>query len=418
VMSGSCGLCCASFCNLLSRTGGPLIVGLVMFNCLSIIAGLLISLAYPVLLSSVLIAYTLGLRHAVDADHLAAIDNVTRRMVSEGKTPVSVGLWFSLGHSTIVFALTIFVAITASLVSDYYANAAEVGALVGTLISASFLYLIGAINLYCLVVLLYNWRDYQRKQRWAIMDGALVETPDGAPGEDSPSSSPTASRDSKQDKPSMGFCVRCCPRLLNIVDRPYKMYFVGFLFGLGFDTASEIALLSMAALAPGEGVPPFFVMVLPVVFASGMALIDTMDGIMMIWAYGWAFVEGDKKFFYNFVVTFTSLVIALLIGTLELLGVVGTIFDLDSPFWEALEWINYETVGIFIIVLFIVFFVIAVISYKIRYGCSQTTVEFAHIADLPSASHDHSVKSSQGSHDISSADLSSPSEKDLEGSIQ
>jgi len=364
----------------------------VMVNCLSIIVGLLVSLAYPVLLSSVLIAYTLGLRHAVDADHLAAIDNVTRRMVSEGKTPVSVGLWFSLGHSTIVFALTIFVAVTASLVSDYYANAAELGELVGTLISASFLYLIGAINLYCLVVLMYNWREFQRKQRqqWLTVDRLDAEeaaTEDGTEGEDSLTTGASTVEESSEgkDKPSMGFCVRCCPRLLNIVDRPYKMYFVGFLFGLGFDTASEIALLSMAALAPGEGVPSFFVMILPVVFASGMAMIDTMDGIMMIWAYGWAFVEGDKKFFYNFVVTFTSLVIALLIGTLELLGVLGTIFDLDSPFWEALEWINYETVGIFIIVLFIVFFVVAVISYKIRYGCSQTSVEFNHIADLPSS---------------------------------
>jgi len=405
-------LCCASFCTLLSRTGGPLIVGLLIVNCVSIIVGLLVSLAYPVLLSSILIAYTLGLRHAVDADHLAAIDNVTRRMVSEGKTPVSVGLWFSLGHSTIVFALTVFVAITASLVSDYYANAAELGELVGTLISASFLYLIGAINLYCLVVLVYNWRDFQRKQRWAtLVDPAEDTSPSSSPadpvrngGEESLDQEIAATR--KQENPAMGFCVRCCPKLLNIVDRPYKMYFVGFLFGLGFDTASEIALLSMAALAPGEGVPSYLVMILPVVFASAMAMIDTMDGIMMIWAYGWAFVEGDKKYFYNFVVTFTSLVIALLIGTLELLGVLGTIFDLDSPFWEALEWINYETVGIFIIALFIIFFVVAVISYKIRYGCSQTSVEFRHIGG-------DSLPFHAPEDDALSAD-----QNDLEGTIQ
>ena len=119
-------------------------------------------------------------------------------------------------------------------------------------------------------------------------------------------------------------------------------------------------------------------------FSSFWTLLSRTGGPLLVWAYGWAFVEGDKKFFYNFVVTFTSLVIALLIGTLELLGIVGSIFDLDSPFWDAVEWINYETVGIFIIILFIIFFILAVISYKIRYGCARTTTEFTHIAPLPS----------------------------------
>lgn len=389
-MSCNLGQCCFSFCGLVTKTGGKLIFGLVVVNIIAIITGLAISIAYPVLLSSVVIAYTLGLRHAVDADHLAAIDNVTRRMVSEGKKPTTVGLYFSLGHSTIVFGLTAFVAVTASVVSDYWDNAATYGELIGTFISASFLYLIGGINLYCLIVLTLEWRKYKKesdenpREYLTIPQNLTLDRPP-----DDKEFDELQKKD--ENKAMMGCCTKCCPKFLNIIDKPYKMYFVGFLFGLGFDTASEIALLSMAALAPGEGVPPLLVMILPVVFASGMALIDTLDGIMMIWAYGWAFVEPDKKYFYNFVVTITSTSIALLVGTLEVLGVIGTWLDLDSPFWQAIELINFETVGILIIILFIVFFIIAIISYKIRFGCDKTTETIEHITQLDISSSDEEI---------------------------
>lgn len=365
----------SSLFGLLYKTGGPLILLLVLFNLVSILVGLLISVAYPVLLSSVLIAYTLGLRHAVDADHLAAIDNVTRRLVSEGKKPTAVGLFFSLGHSTIVFGMTAFVAMTASLVSDYYTNAAEVGELIGTLVSALFLYLIGCINLYCLYVLYKEWKKNKEIEKIESIKLEISDLTSSVQFDEAVDD--ILEKQEEKEKATMGFCVRCCPKLLNIVDASYKMYFVGFLFGLGFDTASEIALLSIAALAPGEGVPPIFVMILPIIFAAGMALIDTIDGIMMIWAYGWAFVEGDKKMFYNFFVTLTSLLIAFVIGTLELLGIIGEKFELDSPFWNAVAWVNFETVGILIIVLFFICFIVAVISYRIRYGSftSSTSVE-------------------------------------------
>ena len=150
---------------VVKKTGGPLILALIVVNIVMLVSGLLISIPYPALLSSVIIAYTLGLRHAVDADHLAAIDNVTRKLVSEGQKPVTVGLFFSLGHSTIVFALSCFVAISASLVSEYFPEAQEVGDILGTTISASFLLLIGFINLYCLIKLTIEWRAFNREKK-------------------------------------------------------------------------------------------------------------------------------------------------------------------------------------------------------------------------------------------------------------
>lgn len=199
----------------------------------------------------------------------------------------------------------------------------------------------------------------------------------------------------RENKTKIGFCNSLCPTLINIVDKPYKMYFVGFLFGLGFDTASEVALLSMAAVAPDEGVPPWLVLILPLVFASGMALIDTTDGIMMIWAYGWAFVEPEKKFFYNFFVTTTSLLIALLIGGLEVLSIFATIFELDGPFWNFVAKINYETVGYLIIALFITCLLVGVISYRIRFGSKKTSNNVSRLGEIGNDTEDVQLHSAE-----------------------
>jgi high-affinity nickel-transport protein len=242
-----------------------------------IAAFLLFAPGHAVLLGTALLAYTFGLRHAVDADHISAIDNVTRKLMQDGKREVAVGFFFSLGHSTIVVALTVLIALGAGAVKAHLPNLEGVGGIAGTAISAAFLFLIAAINGFVLVDVLRRGRT--------------------APG---------------------GLLGRIFKPLLRLVSSSRDMYLVGVLFGLGFDTATEVGLLGIAAIEAGRGLPIWSILIFPALFTAGMSLVDTTDGVLMLGAYGWAFVNPARKLYYNVTVTSVSILVALLVGGFEL----------------------------------------------------------------------------------------------------
>ncbi len=276
-------------------------------------------------------AYTLGMRHAFDADHIAAIDNTTRKLMSEGKRPLSVGFWFSLGHSTIVFllafALSIGVRALAGPVRDSGSTLHGVTSWIGTGVSGGFLYLIAALNLVILVGVVRVFRAMRRGE----YDEAALEA--------------------KLD--ARGLMNRIFGRFTKTITRPWQMYPLGLLFGLGFDTASEVALLFLAAGAAGAGLPFYAILCLPILFAAGMSLLDTIDGSFMNFAYGWAFSTPVRKVFYNLTITGLSVAVALIVGTVELLALVPQKLGLSGGVWGWIAAININTVGFIIVGLFV-----------------------------------------------------------------
>lgn len=297
---------------------------------------------HPVLLGTALLAYTFGLRHAVDADHISAIDNVTRKLMQEGKRPLSVGFFFSLGHSTVVVALTLAVAVAAVVVKNRLPALQHVGALVGTSVSAAFLLLIAAINLVVLVDIF----------------GAFARAHRGEPYED-------RALDAMLDR--RGLAGRFFRPLLRIVDKSWKMYPIGLLFGLGFDTATEVALLGIAAVEAGKGLPVFDILLFPLLFTAGMSLIDTTDGILMLGAYGWAFVKPMRKLYYNMVITLVSVLVALVVGGIEAAGVVADRLQLEGGVWAAIKAANDNlgTIGFVIVGLFVASWLVSLAVYKV-----------------------------------------------------
>src|SRR5579863_5963591 len=259
----------------------------------------------PVLLGTALLAYTFGLRHAVDADHISAIDNVTRKLMQERKRPLAVGLFFSLGHSTVVVALTLAVATGAAVVKSRLPALQHAGAVVGTSVSAGFLLLIAVINL---VVLFDIFGAFARARRGEGYDDAGLDA--------------MLNRG--------GLLGRFFAPLLRIVDKSWKMYPIGVLFGLGFDTATEVALLGIAAVEAGKGLPVADILLFPLLFTAGMSLIDTTDGVLMIGAYGWAFVKPVRKLYYNAVITLITVFVAVAVGGIEAIGVVADQFRLNG----------------------------------------------------------------------------------------
>ena len=258
------------------------------------------------------IAYSLGLRHALDADHLAAIDNVTRRMVEEGRTPVTVGLFFSLGHSTVVVIATMLVAALSAAAQRKFDQYKTMSDTIGGSISASFLLLVGIIN--C-VSLLLAARHLRRMH----------------------AAGPDASCPLKWDSMLAGggfFSRTLGNRFFKVIDQPHKMYFVGLLFGLGFDTATEILLLAIAALQGASGVSPWLILFLACAFTCGMCLVDTVDGILMLGVYGWSNISPAQKVAYHVACNAMSCVFAFTIATLQILGVCQAKYDLQGPFWD------------------------------------------------------------------------------------
>jgi high-affinity nickel-transport protein len=283
-------------------------------------------------------AYTLGLRHAFDADHIGAIDNTTRKLMTEGQRPLSVGFFFSLGHSTIVFALAALFAVgirgLSGGVSDDGSALHKATGLIGPAISGSFLFIIGLINL---AVLLSIMRIF-RRMRHGDYDERQLE----------------------HQLNSRGFMNRFLSRATRAVKQPWHMYPVGVLFGLGFDTATEIALLATAGAAATGGLPFYAILCLPILFAAGMSLLDTIDGAFMNFAYGWAFSKPVRKIYYNITITGLSVMVALLIGTIELIQVFSDKFSLTGPFFDRVNSLDFNLIGYFIVALFVVTWAAAV----------------------------------------------------------
>jgi len=270
---------------------------------------------HPLLIGTALLAYGFGLRHAIDADHIAAIDNVTRKLMQEGKRPLCVGLYFSLGHSTIVVAASVAIAATAAGFRGQLEQFRQIGGTVGTLVSSGFLLAIAAMNA---IVLLSVIRRVRRLRAGEVFcDGEAENLFAGS-----------------------GFLARMCRPLFRMIGQSWHMYPLGVLFGLGFDTATEIGLLGISAAEASHGLPVWSILVFPALFTAGMSLVDTADGVVMLGAYGWAFGEPVRKLYYNMAITFVSVVVALLVGGIEALGLVGDHFAFHGAAWRAISTLN------------------------------------------------------------------------------
>jgi nickel/cobalt transporter (NiCoT) family protein len=282
-------------------------------------------------------AYTLGLRHAFDSDHIGAIDNTTRKLMSDGQRPLSVGFFFSLGHSTIVFALGALVTVGVRGLSGAVENDGsslhKATGLIGPLVSGSFLFIIGILNL---IILVSIFRIFRR-----MREGHFDE------------------RELEEQLESRGFMNRFYGRATKAVTKPWQMYPLGCLFGLGFDTASEVALLVLAGGAAASGLPFYAIVCLPILFAAGMSLLDTIDGAFMNFAYGWAFSQPVRKIYYNLTVTGLSVAVALLIGTIELMSVLADKLSLTGMPWDLASNLDLNLVGYAIVALFVLTWAIA-----------------------------------------------------------
>ena len=296
----------------------------------------------PLLLGTALLAYTFGLRHAVDADHIAAIDNVTRKLMQEGKRQVGVGFFFSLGHSTVVILASLVVFLTASVAERQLGIFQKVGSVIGTAISAFFLIAIAIMNL---VILRGIWIAFQRvRQGQSYAD----QSPDLLLGG--------------------GILARLFRPLFRNLSSARQMYPIGFLFGLGFDTATEIALLGISAAAAAKGLSLASMAVFPVLFTAGMTLIDTTDGVLMVGIYGWAFIKPVRKLYYNLTITFVSVVVALLIGGIETFGLVKDQLNLSGGWWDLIGSLNdnFQTLGFVIIGIFVLTWLGSMLLYRIK----------------------------------------------------
>ncbi len=312
------------------------------YNILAWLLALIFFGRTPALLLLGLTAYTFGMRHAFDADHISAIDNVTRKLMQEGKRPVGVGLFFSLGHSTIVVALTVLIAAAAVAVQNFD-TLKNIGGLIGTAVSALFLFLIAAINVVILVDIYRTFREVRHGGQYNDM-----------------------SLDESLNK--RGLMGRFFRPLLKATDHSWKMYPVGLLFGLGFDTATEVGLLGIAATTAGQGVPVLAILIFPALFTAGMTLMDTTDSILMLGAYGWAFVKPIRKLYYNLNITLISVVVALVVGGLEALSILATELHLSGGFWDVVGNLNsnFGLVGVVIVGLFLASWTISTVVYKVK----------------------------------------------------
>jgi nickel/cobalt transporter (NiCoT) family protein len=297
---------------------------------------------YPAMAGFGALAYGFGLRHAFDADHIAAIDNTTRKFLQQGRRLLGTGFFFSLGHSTIVFSLTLGLAVGAHAVESAIPSFRHYGSIIGASIAGVFLWAIGIFNLIVLLDVLRIYRDIKRGQ----YDQEKLE----------------------QALLSRGFMSRFFGRFFRLIDKSWHMYPLGLLFGLGFDTATEVGLLAITAgVATGTHAPPILALIsLPLLFAAGMSLMDTADGAFMTQAYGWAFSSPLRKVFYNITVTSLSVAVALFVGTVELLQVLGNQLHLKSGFFDLLGTLNFSTMGYVIVGMFVVAWVGSVAIWKLR----------------------------------------------------
>ena len=338
------------------RRGATIIYGgIIGCTVLGLVLTFVIGRTYGIFIGLGILAYTLGLRHGVDADHICAIDNTTRKLLQQGKKPYTVGTWFSLGHSTIVMGMLVGLVVAARFILSAYPTFAAVGAILGTAISGGFLYIIAFINL------LIFWEVYLifRQLRAGTLDNERLEA----------------------QLNNRGFMNRYFNWLFKFVNEPWQIYPVGVLFGLGFDTATEVTLIAITVTVgtAAAGFPLWALLVLPFMFACGMVLTDTSDGVSMRYAYGWAFAKPIRKVFYNLTLTLISVMVAFIIGTIEVLGVLAAEFHLSGGpfgFWNTMGWLNnaagpygidvWGYIGIGIVALFIGTWLIAMLIYKLK----------------------------------------------------
>lgn len=313
---------------------------LLLINLVAWAWAVLIFRHQPVLLGTALLAYGFGLRHAVDADHIAAIDNVTRKLMQEGKRPVTVGFFFAMGHATVVIIAAAAIALTASAL---HFDHAKIGGIISTSVSSAFLFAIAVMNL---LIFFSVWKTFRHVSR----GGEFVED------------------DFDLLLNKRGFAARLFRPLFALIRRSWHMFPLGFLFGLGFDTATEVAVLGISATQAAKGVSIWSIMVFPALFAAGMALIDTTDGILMLGAYDWAYVKPIRKLFYNMTITLVSVVIAVLIGGIEALGLMMQQMQLTGPFWDVIGLLNnnFNNLGFIIIGIFIIAWAGSVFVYRYK----------------------------------------------------
>jgi nickel/cobalt transporter (NiCoT) family protein len=299
------------------------------------------STRYPAMAGLGAIAYTLGLRHAFDADHIAAIDNTTRKFLQQGKRAMGVGFFFSLGHSTIVFSLAVGIALATRTVESKIPAFQHYGGIIGAGVSGLFLWLIGLLNLFVLIDILRIFREMKAGRY--------------------------SSEELDETLTNRGFMSRFFGRFFRLINHSWQMYPLGVLFGLGFDTASEIGFLAITAgVARKTGVPFLAVLSLPILFAAGMCLMDTADGTFMTQAYGWAFSNPLRKIFYNISVTSLSVAIALLVGTIELVGVLADQLNWRGPVFNFLASLSFQRIGYVIVAMFVVTWAGSVLIWKTR----------------------------------------------------
>ena len=316
---------------------------LALFNVGAWLWAFVVFHAQPLLLGTGLVAWSFGLRHAVDADHIAAIDNVTRKLMQDGRRPVTVGFFFALGHSALVVLVAAAVAATAAALQSRFEAWRDVGGIISTSVSALFLFLIAGMNI---IILRGVWSTFNKVRRGET----YIE------------------EDLDKLLNSRGIVSRLFRPLFRLVSNPLWMLPLGFLFGLGFDTATEVSLLGLSASQASQGLSIWIVLVFPVLFAAGMSLVDTTDGILMLGAYEWAFVRPIRKLYYNLTITLVSVVVAMLIGGIEALGLFGEQLKMRGTFWDAIGTLNanFNNLGFVIIGVFVAAWLASYLIYKVK----------------------------------------------------
>jgi nickel/cobalt transporter (NiCoT) family protein len=317
--------------------------GLLAFTALAWLWAAAAFHAYPGLLGMAVLAYTFGLRHAVDADHIAAIDNVTRKLMQAGQRPIAVGLYFSLGHATVVLLASSALAGAASATRVYLERFRDVIGTAGTVVSVALLFLVAVMN--------------------ASILAATLRMRRRPPGTADAQAAPGA------DLGSGGGLLACAFQpLFALITRSWQMCLIGFLFGLGFDTATEIGVLGLSAAQAAKGLPIWSILVFPVLFAAGMSLLDTLDSTLMVGAYGWAFVDPRRKVSYNILMLSVSVAVALLVGGAEALGLLADRFHSRGPLWGALAVLNERigAAGYLVIALFLACWLLSLALHRIR----------------------------------------------------
>ena len=294
-----------------------------------------------ILLGMGLLAYTLGLRHAFDADHIAAIDNTVRKLLQQRKDPAGVGFYFSIGHSTVVFIMAVLLGISVHWAKSQLPHFQEIGGTIGTIVSGVFLLLIGILNLIILVSLV---KLFTKLKEQKVSHQELDQLLD-----------------------SRGFFTRFIGPYFKLINQSWHVLPLGFLFGLGFDTASEIALLALSSGASQHAISFIGIISLPILFAAGMSLLDTLDGILMKSAYNWAFLNPVRKIYYNITITAVSVIAALIIGMIELLQIMGDKFHFQGAFWQLVQSMKFDYIGYILVAIFILTWFISTLIWKLNH---------------------------------------------------